>query len=351
MKIFPDFIKNSQGVQFFVPDDEKAYSNGKPCHGFGMVRYGEGSVYCGGLYFDGAQYNKLGLGRQDFTLSLIGDLNRMNIRKAFFCGGFDYRETDWIYGNGVLYYTDANNKPYCFVKGFFEGVNKVGEYVGDFDYSSLSDGYTPDMEKDIDDYMLTLKAHIKDYENVLSLENLFIGDSYFDLWGSEEWAAEYAGVPLYKLLDNAHSLNLGVGGSKFSNWDERFIEEFKHIAPPERIFINLGFNDIHANRSAERVLKEMKHTLSLLRKYFPDSKYVLLNVVKSPSMAKYYAEEERFNEMTKAAADELGYKYIDMRSLVGEREKEVHCFSSDDLHLNPEGYKIMYKAVKDVINS
>ena len=53
-----------------------------------------------------------------------------------FVGYFDYRKTNWIYGNGVLYYRDLEGKPSRFVKGFFSCLNKTGEYKGDFDFFS-----------------------------------------------------------------------------------------------------------------------------------------------------------------------------------------------------------------------
>ena len=170
--LFPAFERFSDGVQYFFPQDGEAYAAGKPCKGFGSVRYAEGSLYCGDLYFDGKAYNKLGYGRQDFMLSEIGVLNERNkVRKAFFLGAFDYRKTDWIYGNGALFFVDEQNKPVHFMKGFFEGLNKVADYEGAFDYARLPAGFTPEMECEFDDRADVFESAFDHYRDITEMEN------------------------------------------------------------------------------------------------------------------------------------------------------------------------------------
>ena len=142
IKVKKAFKLDEVGIQFFVPNNMALYKSGKPCHGFGQIKYGEGSVYIGEVYFDGKEFHKLGYGRQDFTYSLIGNVDSIINEKIYlFVGEFDYRKTNWIYGNGVLYYRDLEGKPSRFVKGFFSCLNKTDEYKGEFDYSLLIDGY------------------------------------------------------------------------------------------------------------------------------------------------------------------------------------------------------------------
>ena len=174
IEIFDAFAKFGTSVQFFAPKDPTAYFDRQPCKGFGLVRYDEGSVYVGELYFDGKNYNKLGFGRQEFLLSLFGNLNQRKLRRAFYIGNFDYRETGWIYGNGVMYYVDNDNKPACFVKGFFSELHKIAEYDGVFAYDSLAAGFTPDMEADFDEWYDILFDMLSESENLSELENLFI---------------------------------------------------------------------------------------------------------------------------------------------------------------------------------
>lgn len=341
LKIFEQFGTFSVGVQFFVPEDAAAYSAGKPCKGFGSVRYGEGSVYCGELYFDGKNYNKLGFGRQDFMLSELGSLNPdRKMRKAFYIGSFDYRKTDWIYGNGVMYYVDADNRPACFVKGFFEGVNKVGEYKGEFSADCLAYGFAPETERNFDEWHDVLAKEYSKKSELKSLKNLFIGDSYFEFWHMEK----FSGTEFYKTFDCAENLNIGVGGTRFADW-VNFLNELNDLPVPERIFINLGFNDIHCNRSAEQVYEDYLKVILILKERFPAAKIYLLNVVNAPAAEVFYAEEEKFNGMTKASSAVLGVNVIDMRSVIAAASD---VFFTDDIHLNSRGYKLLADKIKSV---
>lgn len=343
-KVYNAFKNFSDGVQFFVPDDASAYASGKPCNGFGSVRYGEGSVYTGELYFDGTNYNKLGFGRQDFMLSELGALNpERKLRKAFYIGSFDYRETDWIYGNGVMYYVDENNRPACFVKGFFEGVNKTGEYDGEFSADCLASGFTPDMEQNFDEWHDVLAKMYSKKSGLKKLKNLFMGDSHFEFWCIETFSGN---MGFYSCFDGSENLDIGVGGTRFCDWI-KFLNELKDLPVPERVFINLGFNDIHCNRSAERVYGNYLEVVKILKERFPAVKIYLLNIAKAPVTDTYYAEEERFNSMTKASASELGVNIIDMRSTMAA-EKDVYF--TDKIHFNNHGYQIIADKIKSIIN-
>lgn len=347
MKIFKNYYNFSQGVHFFVPEDEKAYNSGKPCKGFGAIRYGEGSVYCGDIWFDGKNYNKKGFGRQDFSNSTIGKTTGFGFRKAFYIGSYDYSKTDWIYGNGVLYYVDKDNSPAIFVKGFFEGLCRTGEWQGEFDYSCLAEGYTPEMERDFDEWGLIAYAFIEKYSKIPELENLFIGDSYFELMHNEN----LAGNPFYTEYGKKHNLNAGIGGTRFCDWNERFLEKLKDFTPPKRIILNLGFNDIHSNRSAEVVFEDCKKTINTLKSYFKDAEIYLLNVVKCPDAKIYYEEEEKFNKMTASAQKELGITCADMRSAIEELGKQDNCFADDNVHLNPLGYMKFTEVIENLLKN
>ena len=56
--IIENFKTNSAGIWYFVP--EGVFKMGKPCKGFGSIKYVEGSVYSGDIYYDGKNFEKLG---------------------------------------------------------------------------------------------------------------------------------------------------------------------------------------------------------------------------------------------------------------------------------------------------
>ena len=120
VKVFDAYYKNKAGIWYFVPEDFSLFIKNEPVSGFGSIKYPEGSVYVGEIFFDGKDFKKQGIGQQDFTYSELGHLDENINEKIYkFIGNFDYKKNDWIYGNGVLYYRDKNGLPSHFVKGFF----------------------------------------------------------------------------------------------------------------------------------------------------------------------------------------------------------------------------------------
>ena len=63
-------------------------------------------------------------------------------------------------------------------------------------------------------------------------------------------------------------------------------------------------------------------------------------------MTEYYSEEEKFNEMTKASADDLGIRIVDMRSKIASVSNLFHF---DGLHLNECGYKYLRKEIERIL--
>ena len=334
------------GVHLFTPEDPAAYAQGKPCRGFGIIRYPEGSVYYGDVYFDGTNYNKWGFGRQDLWLSDMGALDpERKLHRAFYIGEFDYRETDWIYGNGIFYFVDENNRPACFVKGFYEGLAMTGPYTGELTGEMLADGYTLEMEAFFDHWNDVFQRQLRRFSHVKTLENLMIGDSYFEFWNYPEFAGE--GL-FYDNFPNERNLNLGIGGTCFNSW-LRFLPEVTVLPQPKRIFLNLGFNDIHRYKDPQKAYRDYVTVLTKLKAAFPDAEYYLLNVVQCPLELVWEQQEETFNAMTRQSARELGVHILDMRTVIREAGGLTKAFASDQIHLNPLGYAAMASQIRTVI--
>jgi lysophospholipase L1-like esterase len=344
--MFDNFKNGSTGVWYFVPNDMGLYKKRKPCKGFGAIRYSEGSVYTGEIYFDGKSYNKIGYGQQDFTNSTLGSIDPfINERKYMYVGAYDYRKTDWIYGNGVLYYKDINGNPSRFVKGFFSGLDITGPYSKEFDYTSLLPGYTKEMESDYNPRKHLFKAELKNYENITDLETLFVGDSYFEFW----YYNQFAKTTFKNAFDTSKTLNVGLGGTKFVDWYE-YIPLLKGISEPKNIVVNLGFNDLHSSFSPKKVYNDFKKFLQMFREIFPNSNYYFLNVCHAPGFVPFYERENLLNEMMEQNAIKNNITIIHNSEAVAKRETEIHCYDVDDCHLNHSGYEVMEAVVKAVLD-
>lgn len=341
IRIFDEFKTRTPGVWYFVPKNNNKYKNNKPCYGFGSIKYLEGSIYTGEIYFDGKNYNKLGNGQQDFSCSTLGEIDPfINERKYLYVGKFDYRKTDWIYGNGVLYYKDLDGKPSRFVKGFFAGLDLLKPYQGEFDYSSLVDGYSKEQESDYNPRKHLFMKEYENYNEITSLENLFIGDSYFEFW----YYDKFSGITFKNLYNPKHDLNLGLGGTKFIDWFE-YIPLLKDLKEPKNIIINLGFNDLHSNYSPRKVYSDFKKALNMLKEYFPNSNYYLLNIVNSPAFPNYLEKENELNRMMEKHQRDNNITIIHNSERINEIQVNENCFDEDGVHLNPLGYEIMKKEI------
>lgn len=340
--VYPAFRNNTSGIWYFCTNQVKEFRNKKPCKGFGQIKYDEGSIYTGEIFFDGVNFNKLGYGQQDFSNSSLGKIDDFVGEKIYkYVGLFDYRKTDWIYGNGVFYYKDKDNRPTHFVKGFYRGLNRVKRYDGEFDYSLLLNGYSKDMEFD---YNQREAIFEKEKSQLSDINTLFIGDSYFEFWNYNE----YTSKSFYEFFTDK-CLNLGLGGSTFLEWLPFIngIKDYKHI---KNIVINLGFNDLHSDFSHKAVYRHCLKMLRLLRTYYPNANYYLLNVVHAPNFDSFQEEEKLYNELIEKTSRKNNVKILDNYSNIKNGQEKENCFHSDKVHLNSKGYELFYKLIKGEID-
>lgn len=347
IKVFESFKNNDNGIVFFTPNNEAMYKKNKPCHGFGQIKYAEGSVYTGEVYFDGLNYHKQGYGKQEFTFSTLGGIDPViNEKPYLFVGHFDWRKTNWIYGNGVLYYRDPSGKPSRFVKGFFACMDKIKEYKGEFDYSLLVAGYTKDMESDYVKEFILLKHEVEDVKDITVADTLFFGDSYFEFWHYEK----FAGTPFKQVYDTTKYLNIGVGGTKYSDWD-KMLDNLPPYPKFKNVVINLGFNDLHhqKNKSATEVFNMMVKIINKVKTMFDNPNIYVLNVCHSPGCAALYEKEVRYNKMLAKNAKKLGITVIDNSKAIYNKNLEINVFDEDNIHLNSIGYEVMLSEINKVI--
>lgn len=335
-QVFDEYKTNSVGVWYFVSEDE--WHKGKPCYGFGSIKYHEGSIYTGDIYYTGKSFEKIGMGQQDFRLSSMGEpVEGLSEKRYKYVGEYDYRKTDWIYGNGVLYYTDLDGNPSHFTKGFFAGINKIGAWKGKFDPSILIDGYSLDMEVDYDENEIKLKHKVQEVldSGKQNISTLFIGDSYFEFYKKNDFAGKY-------IFDNVfpeNFVNIGIGGSTFADWLKYFPSIIK-IPTPETIVLNLGFNDVHNESvSVRKVYLNYLHFLRNLRSIYPNSIIYLIESVQAPAFPNYYDKEHRWNALIRSTASKYNVKIISYIDELNESNK--NCFHSDAVHLNENGYEYL----------
>lgn len=246
----------------------------------------------------------------------------------------------------MVYYTDEYGKPTHFRKGFYRGLDKIGEYNGAFDYNTLLDGYTSDMEFDYDERAGMIEkrweAILSDVDCAERPYTLFIGDSYFELFADPE----VAGVNTFAKFFGKRYVNAGICGSRFSDW-LNWTDKLANIAVPEKIVINLGFNDLHAATGVNKAFLNFKEFVSVLRGFFPEAKLYLISVVHAPNCVNFFDKENAFNEKTARFAKNNGICAGGWNTLISESGQ--NCFCSDAIHPGEYGYGLFAEFIKQLL--
>lgn len=166
---------------------------------------------------------------------------------------------------------------------------------------------------------------------------LFVGDSQFTRWKTLQ-----QDFPDYRVI------NRGFGGSKIG--DLLFYMD-KIVLPyqPRMIIVNEGGNDIHAGRTPEQVLADMKTFVKRVRAVMPTVPIAFSGLTSSPARITETAVRLRFNQLLKTYLAH-GKKLIfldlfnDFMGTDGLPRKEL--FVQDQLHDSEAGYAIRVRVLR-----
>lgn len=314
--------------------------------GIGEVTYDEGSQYFGFLRYENTDLHKIGLGIQDFTKSSIKscDVGGLENWKLYrFIGNFDFKVNGWIYGNGVLYFLDQNDKPVAFIKGFFSGLTVINKYKGDFEQNILLPGFTMDMEISQKIRRSRYVELLKLKPNFYNVKTILIGDSWFEFYENNN---QYGYVPgTFKEDSNGKSvLNLGIGGATYHDFIE-YIPTLCNEISFQNVIINLGFNDIHCGYSVSKIYNDFSTVIKLLRNLNPNCNIYVLGVSPSVLFKNTLSKEIRLNNLLsrKIKNEYENIKFISCTNIF-MKDKNTYfddfesLYTEDGVHLNKKGY-------------
>ena len=339
------------GFLWFIPN--VTFVKGKPCKGWGKERYPEGSTYEGEVEYDGKNFYRQGYGVQDFSTSNLPFDGLLDSKVSKFVGLYDRHSSPWMYGNGIFYLVDeVTGEPKHFIKGFFYCTTKLDEWHGDFDPSMLANGYTMDMETNFIPFLRRVNNLKQKWQGKDSCDYLFMGDSWVEQWQDK---ARFSFCTYYNDTEGLDAVNVGVGGSKYSDW-LKWIDELVISHNPKKIFINLGFNDLHHGEILLDVYDNFVNVVTTLKKALPNVRIYINSVTHCSPFVKFFKEEVRLNKMIEEYCNNSDYLvYIDVNKLFTKRGKMIknmddYCID-DNLHLNEKGYKIWAPYVMDFVKN
>ena len=166
---------------------------------------------------------------------------------------------------------------------------------------------------------------------------LFVGDSQFT-----RWKALPQDLPEYRIIRR------GFGGSKMSDllyYTDRVVLPYR----PRLIVVNEGGNDIHAGRTPEAVLADVKTFVDRVRAAMPGVPIVFDGLTSSPARAGETAARLRYNALLKAfvaGGKKLGYVDLYDSFLLPDGKPNAALFGPDGLHCNPAGYTVRVRLMR-----
>ncbi len=342
--------ENVIGMHWFEPLNGEEWQEGVPSKGIGEEKYREGSVYVGEMEYNGEIFYKQGHGKQEFSKSEYLDGEKFGGPEysltLLYEGDFDHYKADWMYGNGIVYFTSQDGTPIAFAKGFMTGVATYTEWEGEFDYNTLLSGFTKEMEIDLHAFRKPFREYREKYtaEGYPKSEYVFFGDSWFDLWRKHN--DEIVGSEFDEDKGDMSAVNVGVGGTRFSDWTDERMNDLVFKFGADKFVINLGFNDLHSGQTMEYVQSECLRVINLIKGYNKDAKVYLCSLTHCNAYVPFWERETILNEWYKTlAANDKNVIYLATGELFCDKngnpfeDIDDYCIS-DRLHLNRKGYDV-----------
>ena len=351
-KLTFDASLTTLGCQWFEGFMEDNFKISVGQTGVGRIKYDDGSVYEGDTYVESlTNFIRQGNGTQYFdeckTLTSASFGASHTVKLSKFVGEFDGVSFGWIYGNGVVYFTDENNNPRGYIKGNWVGTERIGDWVGRWKKDYLLEEYQnteelefrPVFERRLEEYVYINK----DIDMIN--KTLLLGTSWFDFWKTSY-------EDLYPTLD---TINFGIGGSGPIFWSENISALNGLKNAPDKIIYIPGGNDIASRgESIEDTVNKTKIVIEKLNEIFPNTKVYICSFGPSPLRWSLVNTMIYGNELLKELCDEESIFYFDFTTwlfnnyvsngtyyLEGYGSLKTDIWTSDNLHFNDKGYKLV----------
>ena len=169
---------------------------------------------------------------------------------------------------------------------------------------------------------------------------VFTGSSSIRLWKDLEER-----FPQYQII------NTGFGGSQAYDLLvhlDRLVLKYH----PKKVFIYEGDNDISFKKRPRKILKTFKTIAAKIKTKDSITQIVLISPKPSVARWRLRGRYKRLNrKLKKWAETEPNLSFVDVWNvMLKNRKVNKELFVEDGLHLNPKGYELWYKALRDYVN-
>ncbi len=325
--------------------------------GRGKIVFDDGSWYEGDVYYtqDG-QWLRYGEGMQSFfNTTFSGASAGGSAADKIYCfvGSFDAIDYSWMYGNGVMYFSDAAGTPTGYIRGTWNGMIRVGPYTAEWSEEMLLEAWRGTEELSYTDtYSALFDGYMQQYGTTdMQDKLLMIGDSQF----SREMFSQAERL----FADEFDVVNIAIGGTTSDWWSAKLDELI--LGEPEYLLVHVGGNDIRVGDDVDAAIAETKALMDALAVKYPGAKlYYVSGIVGVFDYESGFAKDEiAINDAMKAYAEAGGYTYLDVFSVlygdtVSANYEEGYGYLQpgyfvDRLHLTAAGYDLWGTAIKEAL--
>jgi len=169
---------------------------------------------------------------------------------------------------------------------------------------------------------------------------LIFGDSYMDFWNT--WESQL------DLTNYENGYNVGIGGAAIRDWFlayERLVKPFA----PERIILNIGYNDINVwGDNGEEFTENLRTLFETVHADFPETEIYYIYINPSPSVyangayTNWKVEDaiNRSKELVAGLDYVTGVDIFDLMTTEDGKNPVGAYYVSDKVHLSEEGYTV-----------
>jgi lysophospholipase L1-like esterase len=167
------------------------------------------------------------------------------------------------------------------------------------------------------------------------------------------------GFEVAKYLPGRRVLNRGIGadviGNDLPDDDNRGVlkrlDESVFDCAATDVFLMIGINDLGSGRTPETMEQGYREILQRIKTETPRVHVHVQSLLPTrDKYAKHNANVLDFNERLKKLANEFGYDYLDVHSLMVDDKGELKAdYTGDGLHLNETAYKAWLAEIERVM--
>jgi len=154
-------------------------------------------------------------------------------------------------------------------------------------------------------------------------------------------------LPSELLLSDRFYLNQGISGDTTGGILQR-LSVLDQVSP-DTIYVMAGVNDLRNGKTNEEILANLQKIMQQLRQTHPQAQVIINSVLPTRLVAVPSDRTSFLNQQIAHLAEQEGVRYLELTSAFTESDGTLRReFTTDGLHLNPQGYAVWTSALRSL---